>query len=121
MFEEVVNQLPLEINPKTLSLSMNESNIDYMSDRLFQLDKLSDEEVYHLVCKTYTYLLDEMFISKNMDKNSNAILNYDDELTKKLGQEKGLPIVFFDLRKRYGKDSISKYTADPIDFIYYLC
>ena len=67
MFEEVVKQLPLEVNPKTLYLSMEDTNIDYMKKRLFQLDKLSDEEAYHLICKTYPYILDEMFIDKNMD------------------------------------------------------
>ena len=67
MFEEVIKHLPLEVNPKNVYLSMNETNIDYMKSKLFQLDKLSDEEVYHLICKTYPYILDEMFISKNME------------------------------------------------------
>lgn len=67
MFEEVVKRLPLEVNPKNIYLSLNESNVDYLKDKLFQLDKLSDEEVYNLICKTYSYILDEMFIAKNMD------------------------------------------------------
>lgn len=67
MFEEVTKQLPFEISPQTVYLSMNDTNIDYLKDRLFQLDKLSDEEVYHLICKTYPYILDEMFIAKNME------------------------------------------------------
>lgn len=67
MFEEVIKRLPDETNPKTEYLSMNDVNIDYLKDRLFQLDKLSDEDLYHLIWKTYPYILDEMFISKNMD------------------------------------------------------
>lgn len=50
-------------------------------------------------------------------------LKVDEEMVKyarELSDEKGLPVIFFDLRKRYGKNSISKFTADPIDFIYYL-
>ena len=39
---------------------------------------------------------------------------------KKLSEEKQLPVLFFDLRKRYGKNSISKFTAEPIEFLYYL-
>ena len=49
MFEEVTKQLPFEINPQTIYLSMNDTNIDYLKDRLFQLDKLSDEEVAKIV------------------------------------------------------------------------
>lgn len=67
MFEEVVKRLPLEINPKTVYLSMDDTNLDYMKNRLFQLDELSDEDAYRLICHTYPYILDEMFISKNMD------------------------------------------------------
>lgn len=50
-------------------------------------------------------------------------LKVDDEMVayaKKLSQEKNLSVLFFDLRKRYGKNSISKFTADPVDFLYYL-
>jgi hypothetical protein len=50
-------------------------------------------------------------------------LKVDDEMVayaRKLGEEKGLPVVFFDLRKRYGKNSISKFTAEPTEFLYYL-
>lgn len=39
---------------------------------------------------------------------------------KKLSEEKNLPVLFFDLRKRYGKNSISKFTAEPTEFLYYL-
>ena len=67
MFEEAINKLPFEMNPKTVYLSMQDSNVDYLKGRLFELDKLSDEEVYNLICKSYEYILDEMFIAKNMD------------------------------------------------------
>lgn len=88
MFEEVISKLPFEINPKNLYLSMNDSNIDYLKSRLFQLDKLSDEEVYNLICKTYPYILDEMFIAKNMElieflyTNSRFIMTFANVLSR---------------------------------------
>lgn len=36
---------------------------------------------------------------------------------KKLADEKKLKIVFCDLKNRYGSVGISKYTADPLDFL----
>ncbi len=38
----------------------------------------------------------------------------------RLSQQTGLPVLFFDLRRRYGKHSLSKYTADPLEFLRYL-
>ena len=67
LFDEVVKKLPLEVNPKNVYLSMDDTNIDSIKKRLFKLDELSDEELYHLVSNTYSYILDEIFISKNMD------------------------------------------------------
>lgn len=67
LFEEVVKKLPLEVNPQNVYLSMDDTNIDSIKKRLFKLDDLSDEELYHLISKTYSYILDEIFISKNMD------------------------------------------------------
>lgn len=67
MFEEVFNTLPLEVNPLTEHLSMDYTNIDCIIKKLFNLEKLSDEELYNLIYKTYLYILDEMFIYKNMD------------------------------------------------------
>lgn len=37
-----------------------------------------------------------------------------------LSKEKNLPVVFFDLKNRYGCKAYSKYTADPLEFISYL-
>ena len=67
LFDEVVKKLPLEVNPKNVYLSMDDTNIDSIKKRLFKLDELSDEELYHLISNTYSYILDEIFISKNMD------------------------------------------------------
>ena len=67
MFEEYLKGLPLEVNPKTLTLSMDDTNLDSIKNRLFKLDNLSDQELYTLVYKTYQYLLDEMFISGNLE------------------------------------------------------
>lgn len=67
LFDEVVKKLPLEVNPKTVYLSMDYTNIDSIKKKLFKLDELSDEDLYYLISKTYSYILDEIFISKNMD------------------------------------------------------
>lgn len=67
MFEEVFNTLPLVINPLTETLSMDYTNIDSIIKKLFNINNLSDEDVYNLLYKTYPYILDEMFIGKNMD------------------------------------------------------
>jgi hypothetical protein len=66
MFEDIISKLP-QANVKNVYLSMDESNVDYMKSKLFKLEEFSDEEVYNLICKTYSYILDEMFISKNME------------------------------------------------------
>lgn len=67
MFEEIVKHLPLEVNPKNIYLSMDDTNINAITNKLFKLDDLDDESLYNLICKTYPYILDEMFISKNIE------------------------------------------------------
>ena len=69
------------MSPTNVFLNMNESNVDYIKDRLMNVDKLSDEEVYRLAYKTYHYVLDEEFIAKNADlirfvfTNSRFLMN----------------------------------------------
>lgn len=88
MFEEIVKGLPLETNPKNVYLSMDDTNLDSITNRLFKLDNLSDQELYNLVSKTYQYLLDEMFIGKNMElitflyKNSRFIMTFANVLSR---------------------------------------
>lgn len=67
MFEEIVKGLPTEVNPKNLILSMEDTNLNSITNRLFKLDNLSDQDLYNLISKTYQYLLDEMFISGNVE------------------------------------------------------
>lgn len=67
MFEEIVKGLPVEVNPKNLILSMDDTNLGSITNRLFKLDNMSDQDLYNLVSKSYQYLLDEMFIAKNME------------------------------------------------------
>lgn len=43
---------------------------------------------------------------RNMDENDNAILNYDDELTKKLGEEIKAKVYYFSLNKQDIKNCI---------------
>lgn len=67
MFENIIKGLPLEVNPNNLYLSMEDSNLGSVTERLFKLDNMSDQDLYNLVYKTYKYILDEMFIGKNME------------------------------------------------------
>lgn len=67
MFEEIIKHLPLEVNPKNIYLSMDDTNINAITNKLFKLDDLDDESLYNLICKSYPYILDEMFISKNIE------------------------------------------------------
>lgn len=100
MFEDVYKQLPLENNPKELYLSMDELNVDFIKDKLFQLDNLSDQDLYNLIYKTYKYLLDEMFISKNMDlikflyTNPRFIMNLGNVLSRPEIQINHLQVIY---------------------------
>ena len=67
MFENIIKGLPLEVNPKNLYLSMEDTNLESIKNKLFNLDNLSDQDLYNFVYKTYNYILDEMFIAKNGD------------------------------------------------------
>lgn len=67
MFSEIIKRLPTEVSPATIFLNMNDSNVDYLKSQLLSIDNLSDEEAYHLVQNTYKYILDEEFISKNVE------------------------------------------------------
>ncbi|MBE6778101.1 MAG: polysaccharide pyruvyl transferase family protein [Ruminococcaceae bacterium] len=69
----------------------------------------------------------QQLITTRRPVNKDYILVYslkvDDHMiayANRLSRETGLPVLFFDLRRRYGKHSISKYTADPIEFLRYL-
>ena len=66
MFEEIVKGLPVEVNPKNLILSMDDTNLASITNKLFKLENLSDQDLYTLVSKSYKYLLDEM-VDNNMD------------------------------------------------------
>ena len=88
------------------------------------------EKPVHVVLDPTLLLQKEEWMSlfeKRERPKQNYILVYslkvDEEMVayaRKLSEEKGLPVVFFDLRKRYGKNSISKFTAEPKEFLYYL-
>ena len=88
MFSEITKKLPLEVNPKTVFLNMDDSNIDYLKNQLMSIDKLSDEDVYHLIRKTYMYILDEEFIAKNTDlirfifTNSRFLMNLNSVISR---------------------------------------
>ena len=67
MFENIIQGLPTEVNPKNLYLSMDDNNLESIKNRLFNLDSMSDKDLYNLVYKTYSYLLDDMIMSKNAE------------------------------------------------------
>ena len=51
------------------------------------------------------------------------VLEHNEELismVSALAKETGLPVVFFDLKNRYGCKTISKYVSDPFAFISYI-
>ena len=75
MFEEVIKRLPLDTNPMTEYLSMDSLNVDAIKDKLFNLDKVSDEEIYHLIRKNYSYILDESFLCKNIELINSLFTN----------------------------------------------
>lgn len=42
------------------------------------------------------------------------------EVARQLANKNNMPIVFFDIKNRYGTKAISRYSADPIQFISYI-
>lgn len=88
MFENIIKGLPIEVNPKTLYLSMDDTNLESIKNRLFELDNLSDQDLYNLIYKTYNYLLDEMFLAKNTElinflyTNSRFIMTFTNVLSR---------------------------------------
>lgn len=67
MFEEVINKLPFDLYPNNTYLYMDDLNTDSLKEKLFHLDDLSDEGLYKLICKSLNYVLDETFMTKNLD------------------------------------------------------
>lgn len=88
MFSELTKKLPMEVNPNNVTLNMNDYNIDYLKNQLLNNDKLSDEGLYQLIRKTYTYVLDEEFIANNANlirsifTNSRFLMNFNTAITR---------------------------------------
>lgn len=88
MFENIIQGLPTEVNPKNLLLSMDDTNLESIKNRLFNMDKMSDQDLYILVSKTYPYLLDDMIMSKNAEliqflyTNSRFIMTLNNVLSR---------------------------------------
>lgn len=106
-------------------------NLDYISVR----EKSAKELLSKLTIKPIDVVLDPtLILPENYWKNiihevpernyilvyslkiDNNLINY----VKRISEEKKMSVVFFDLRKRYGKRSISHYTANPADFLSYV-
>lgn len=93
------------------------------------LEKVTDKKISVVLDPTLLLSKEDwssLFADRKKPKQKYILvysLKVDEQMVayaRKLSEEKNLPVIFFDLRKRYGKNSISKFTADPIDFIYYL-
>lgn len=88
IFNQLTQNLPLEVNPLSVELSMDDTNLESIKNKLMNLDDLSDQGLYNLIYKTYTYLLDEMFISKNVDlikflyNNPRFLMNFNSVLSR---------------------------------------
>lgn len=67
MFEEVISKLPFDLYPNNTYLYMDDLNTDVLKDKLFHLDDLSDEGLYKLICKSLNYVVDETFMTKNIE------------------------------------------------------
>ncbi len=106
--------------------------LDYISVR----EETAKELIQNLTDKDVKVVLDPTLIVnrniwfdmvKNVKIKEKYILVYSlkvdtslIEYVKKLSAEKNLKVVFFDLKKRYGKNCISDFSADPQDFISYV-
>lgn len=93
------------------------------------LQPLSDKEIHTVLDPTLllnSAMWKEMFLHRKRPSNKYILvysLRVDEQMVryaKKISEEKHMPVIFFDLRKRYGRNSISRFTADPSEFLYYL-
>lgn len=75
---------------------------------------LLEKEAWEKLCKPINVRGDYIFVYA-LELNDRLIA-----MASRLAKEKDLPIVFFDLKNRYGCKVYSRYTADPLEFISYL-
>lgn len=86
-FNQIIKDLPFEVNPKNTYLSMQDTNLECIKNKLFNLDKLSDQELYNTIYTSYKYILDDIFIAKNSDlirflyTNSRFIMTFTNVLS----------------------------------------
>ncbi len=107
-------------------------NLDYISVREPSakqwLEKLTSKKINVNIDPTLL-LTAEKWESYCMDVHMKQpyilvyVLEHNEELISMisaLAKETGLPVVFFDLKNRYGCKAISKYASDPFAFISYI-
>ncbi len=56
-----------DIGTKNVPMSFDFLNIEFVKDNLHKIDDISDKDLYVLISKTYQYILEEVFISKNIE------------------------------------------------------
>lgn len=67
MFEKYIKDMPIELNPQNQYLHMENVNLDHLQNCLFNLDNLSDQDLYNLIFNSYKTIIDEILSSKNAD------------------------------------------------------
>ena len=99
-----------EASAAKLLQSMTDTPVEVVCDPTVLLEK----EAWEKLCKPINVRGDYIFVYA-LELNDRLI-----SLASRLAKEKKLPIVFFDLKNRYGCKVYSRYTADPLEFISYL-
>lgn len=107
-------------------------NFDFLSVREEQakslLSPLTDKDIEVVLDPTLIVDKQKWYSMVKTEKNDkDYILVYSlkvnerlIEYVKQLSEEKNMDVIFFDLKKRYGKRCISDFSANPADFITYM-
>lgn len=99
-----------EASAAKLLQPMTQTPVETVCDPTLLLEK----EEWEKLCKPSNVRGDYIFVYA-LELNDRLI-----SFAGRLAKEKGMPIVFFDLKNRYGCKAYSRYTADPAEFIGYL-
>lgn len=87
-----------------------QKKVEVNVDPTFLLERREWGEIIADIKIDYPYVL-----VYALEINKNLI-----HLAREISREKGLEIIFLDMKNRYGKNAHSKYTASPDEFLYYI-
>ena len=99
-----------EETAKELLSPLTDKDIEIVLDPTLLVDKNTWEAMVHKTNQKEKFIL---VYSLKVDDN---LIEY----TKKLSKEKNMKVIFFDLKKRYGNNCESDFSANPADFVSYL-